>query len=380
MTQPPFIYLDYNSTGPVCAEAKAGMTAAFDPPGNPSSIHRAGRAARAIIEDAREAVASMVGAKPTDVIFTGGGTEANALALLGIARAMGCKATLCSGVEHSSVIANMTDVDSFLPVDRNGILDIVALERRLKELPAPVLVSVMLANNETGVLQPIADIARLVHAAKGYIHCDTIQAPGRMAFTLPELDVDALSLSAHKFGGPKGVGALVLRNGVRVAPLFEGGGQEKSRRSGTENVIGIAGMGAAAKAVPKVLADTHRLLALRDGVEARIVHLVPGAVIHGKGVARLPNTICISVAGVPSQTQVIGLDLAGVCVSTGSACSSGKVSLSHVLKAMGVPDEQTASAIRVSLGLETTEQDMNTFLAAYVPIVTGDSATSKMRS
>ena len=145
-------------------------------------------------------------------------------------------------------------------------------------------------------------------------------------------------------------------------------------------MIGIAGMGAAAKAVPKVLADTHRLLALRDGVEARIVQLVPGAVIHGKGVARLPNTICISVAGVPSQTQVIGLDLAGVCVSTGSACSSGKVSLSHVLKAMGVPDEQTASAIRVSLGLETTEQDMNTFLAAYVPIVTGDSATSKMRS
>jgi len=347
------------------------MSEAFDLPGNPSSIHAAGRAARSIIEDAREAVAQLVGAKPADVIFTGGGTEANALALRGIARAMGCKATLCSSVEHSSVIANMTDIDSFLPVDGNGLLDMAVLEQRLKEFPAPVLVSVMLANNETGIIQPVADIARLVHAAKGYIHCDTIQAPGRLAFSLSGLGVDALSLSAHKFGGPKGVGALVLKNGMRVTPLFEGGGQEKSRRSGTENVIGIAGMGAAAKAVPKLLAQAVQIEKLRDGIEARIVQSVPGAVIHGRPVARLGNTICVSVAGVPSQTQVIQLDLAGVCVSTGSACSSGKVSLSHVLKAMHVPDEQTAAAIRVSLGPETTEAEANAFVAAYLPIVQG---------
>jgi cysteine desulfurase len=376
MTRKPLIYLDYNATGPICSAAKEAMTTALDVPGNPSSIHGAGRAARAIIEDAREAVAALVGAKPADVIFTGSGTEANALALRGIARAMGCKAALCSDVEHSSVIANMTDIESFLGVDQYGLLDLAALERRLQELPAPVLVSVMLANNETGVIQPIADIARIVHAAKGYFHCDTIQAPGRLAFTLSGLGADALSLSAHKFGGPKGVGALVLSNALRVTPLFEGGGQEKSRRSGTENVVGIAGMGAAAKGVSSLLAEAQRIAMLRDRLEARIVQAVPGAVIHGASTQRLPNTICVSVAGVPSQNQVIQLDLAGICVSTGSACSSGKVSLSHVLKAMGVPDAQTASAIRVSLGAETTEDDMNAFLKAYVPIVTGEKSSA----
>ncbi len=380
MTRNHTIYLDHNATGPIGPEAKAAMMAAFEVSGNPSSIHQAGRAARAIIEDAREAVATLVGGKPADVIFTGSGTEANALALRGIARAMGCKTVLCSAVEHSSVIANMTDVESFLPVDGNGILDLAVLQLRLKALPAPVLVSVMLANNETGVIQPIAEIARCVHAAKGYLHCDVIQAPGRVAFSLSSLGADALSLSAHKFGGPKGVGALVLRSGMNVTPLFEGGGQEKSRRSGTENVVGIAGMGAAAIAVPKLLAAVAGTEKLRDGIEARVIQLVPGAVIHGKAVARMANTICISVAGVPSQTQVIQLDLAGVCVSTGSACSSGKVSLSHVLKAMAAPDEQIAAAIRVSLGAETTEADCNAFLAAYVPIVTLGSAHQKARS
>jgi cysteine desulfurase len=369
MTRTSFAYLDHNATGPVSAAAKAAMTAALDLPGNPSSIHAAGRAARAVVEDAREAVAGMVGAKPAEVVFTGSGTEANALALRGIARAMGCKSTLCSAVEHSSIIANMSDVDSFLPVDGNGLLNLEVFSRRLQAEQAPVLVSIMLANNETGVIQPVAEIARLVHAAKGYIHCDAIQAPGRIEFSLDGLGVDALSLSAHKFGGPKGVGALVLKPGIALTPIFEGGGQEKSRRSGTENVVGIAGMGAAAKGVGDLLRSAPRIAKLREGVEARIAQSVPSAVIHGRDVQRMPNTICVSSPGVPSQTQVIQLDLAGVCVSTGSACSSGKVSLSHVLKAMHIPDEQTASAIRVSMGADTTEADANAFLAAYLPIV-----------
>jgi cysteine desulfurase len=369
MTRPTSIYLDYNATGPIGPEARTAMSAAMEVFGNPSSIHRAGRAARAIVEDAREAVAALVRAKPADVIFTSGGTEANALAIRGMGRAMGCTAAWCSAVEHPSVIANMTDVDSFLPVDRNGVLDLDVLERRLKAATGPVLVSVMLANNETGVIEPVADIAALVHQFGGYVHCDVIQAPGRLAFTLDDLGVDALTLSAHKFGGPKGVGALVLRAGMMVAPLFEGGGQEKSRRSGTENVVGIAGLGAAAAAVPRLLADAGRLRALRDTAETRILQNVPGAVIHGRTAARLPNTICLSAPAAASQTQVIQLDLAGICVSTGSACSSGKVSLSHVLKAMGVPDAQTASAIRISLGPATTEADIDAFLSAYLPIV-----------
>jgi len=374
MTRAPLIYLDHNATGPISPAAKAAMIAAMEVAGNPSSIHSAGRAARALVEDAREAVAALAGAKPADVVFTGSGTEANALALRGIARAMGCKAVLCSAVEHPSVIANMTDVDSFLPVDRNGVLNLEVLQRRLADLPAPVLVSVMLANNETGVIQPVADIARLVHAAQGYVHCDAVQAPGRTAFSLAGLGVDALSLSAHKFGGPKGVGALVLRGGLTITPIFEGGGQEKSRRSGTENVVGIAGMGAAALDAARLLAHMPRIGKIRNGIEARIVQTTPGALIHGAGAARLPNTICISVPGIPSQTQVIQLDLAGVCVSTGSACSSGKVSLSHVLKAMGAPDEHTAAAIRVSLGSETTDAEANAFLAAYLPIVARGAA------
>lgn len=344
------------------------MTAAFDVAGNPSSIHQAGRAARAVVEDAREAVAAMVGASPANVVFTAGGTEANALALRGIARAMKCSAVWCSAIEHPSVIANMTDLDSFLPVNANGILDLNILAQRLAAHKAPVLVSVMLANNETGVIQPIAEIARLVHDAGGYVHCDTVQAPGRLAFSLADLGVDALTLSAHKFGGPKGVGALAYRTGLTITPIFEGGGQEKSRRSGTENVVGIAGFGAAAKALPKTMSHTQRLETLRNALEARIIQSIPGAVIHGKAAKRLPNTMCVSIPGVPSQTQVIQLDLAGICVSTGSACSSGKVSLSHVLKAMGVADELTASAIRVSLGPESTEADANAFLDAYIPL------------
>ncbi len=368
MTRMP-IYLDYNATTFVSPDAKAAMTAAFDVGGNPSSVHRAGRAARAVVEDAREAVAAMVGGNPAQVVFTGSGTEANALAIKGIGRAMKCTAAWCSAVEHPSVIANMTDVDSFLPVDANGLVDLKVLAARLKAQKAPVLVSVMLANNETGAIQPIAEIAALVHEAGGYLHCDTIQAPGRVAFQMKELGADAISISAHKFGGPKGVGALVYRPGLSLTPIFEGGGQEKSRRSGTENVIGIAGFGAAAKALPKILAEAPRVEKLRDAMEARIVQAVPGAVIHGKATPRLPNTMCVSAPKVSAQTQVMNLDLAGICVSTGSACSSGKVSLSHVLKAMGVADDLIANAIRVSIGPETTEADCNAFLEAYIPLV-----------
>jgi cysteine desulfurase len=284
--------------------------------------------------------------------------------------------TVCSTVEHPSVLANMSDLDSFLLVDADGVVDLAALDARLKKSAGKLLVSVMAANNETGVLQPVAEVARRVHAAGGLVHCDAIQAAGKVAVDLRALEVDALSLSAHKFGGPKGVGALVLRPGLSVAPLFEGGGQEKTRRSGTENVIGIAGFGAAAKHAGRWSAEMPRLRQLRDGLDARVVQAVPGAVVHGCAVERLANTSCLSAPGVASQTQVMQLDLAGLCVSTGSACSSGKVTLSHVLKAMGVPDEHTASAIRVSLGPATTEADVNAFLDAYIPIAVGQGAAT----
>jgi cysteine desulfurase len=368
MTRTVPIYLDYNATTPVSAEAKAAMIAAMDVAGNPSSIHRMGRAARALVEDAREEVAAMVGAKPADVIFTSGGTEANALALTGMARAMGCVGAVCATVEHPSVLANMSDLDSFIGVDADGIVDMSALAARLKKSPGKLLVSVMFANNETGVLQPVAQIARLVHDMGGLVHCDAVQAAGKAALDMATLGVDAISLSAHKFGGPKGVGALVLRGGLSVAPLFEGGGQEKARRSGTENVIGIAGFGAAAAHAATWLVAMPRVEKLRDGLEARLIQSAPGAVVHGRRAQRLANTSCLSVPGVASQTQVMQLDLAGLCVSTGSACSSGKVTLSHVLKAMGVADALTASAIRVSLGPATTEVDVNAFLDAYIPI------------
>jgi cysteine desulfurase len=328
--------------------------------GNPSSVHAAGRAARALIEDAREAVAAAIQASPAQIVFTSGGTEANALALRGLAGAG--RAVLASTVEHPSVLAHVAETD-LIPVDRSGVIDRDALERRLADGP-PALVAVMLANNETGVVQPVAEVVAIARRHGALVHCDAVQALGKMPLDFGALGVDSLSLSAHKIGGLKGVGALVLAPGVAPAAQMLGGGQERRRRAGTENTVGIAAFGAAAEEVPDLLHAMPRVRALRDGMEARL-RAAAGAAIPGAGAERLGNTTCVALAGAASETQVIALDLAGIAVSAGAACSSGKVAASHVLAAMGEPPEIANCAVRVSLGWDTTPMEIDRFLTAW---------------
>lgn len=355
-------YLDYNATAPVRSEAAEAVAAALAAGGNASSVHGPGRAARRRLEDARDAVAALVGAVPSEVVFTSGGTEANALAL----RGTGAARLLVSAVEHDSVLRNAPEA-AIVRVDGNGVVDLAALERLLRESPSGALVSVMLANNETGVIQPIAEIAHLARAHDALVHCDAVQAAGKIAVDIAALGVDMVSLSAHKLGGPQGVGALILRERVALRPLFGGGGQESGRRAGTENLPGIAGFGAAAATALLELqaGASARVAALRDRLESAVRRAAPQAVIHGAGAARLPNTSCIGLPGVAAETQVMALDLAGVAVSSGAACSSGKVRTSHVLGAMGVAAAEAGSAIRVSLGWQSTEGDVDRFLAAW---------------
>jgi cysteine desulfurase len=355
-------YLDHNATTPVRPEAVDAVAATLASVGNPSSVHGPGRAARRRLEDARDAIAALVAVAPAQVVFTSGGSEANALALLG----SGAVPAAVSAIEHDSVLRNARDA-MLIPVDRHGVVDLAALERLLGGASAPRLVSVMLANNETGVIQPVADVARLARARGALVHCDAVQAAGKIAVDMAALDVDMMSLSAHKLGGPQGVGALVLRDGVAVRPLFAGGGQERGRRAGTENLPGIAGFGAAAAAARRDLENgsSARVTALRDRLEAQLRRAAPQAVIHGSGANRLPNTSCIGLPGVAAETQVMALDLAGVAVSSGAACSSGKVRTSHVLGAMGVAPDAAGCAIRVSLGWNSSEDDVDRFLAAW---------------
>lgn len=352
----PLVYLDHNATSPLRPEARAAMIEAMAVGGNPSSVHRAGRAARALVDKARRQVAALVGARPGDVVFTSGGTEANNLAL-------GCHASgrvLVSAVEHDSVL-KARPAGGVIPVDRDGVVDLAALERQLAEAPTPALVSVMFANNETGVRQPVAEVVRLAHAAGALVHCDAVQGAGKVALDFAALGVDYLSLSAHKLGGPTGVGALIVRPGAPFASDRHGGGQESWRRAGTENVLGIAGFGAAAAAAAAGL-DVARL---RDRLEQALLAIAPQARIHGAGSPRLGNTCCLSMPGVKAETQVMALDLAGVCVSAGAACSSGKVGRSAVLAAMAVPAAVADTAIRISLGWNSSETDIDCLIAAW---------------
>jgi cysteine desulfurase len=356
----PAAYLDYNATAPVRPAAAAAVAATLEAVGNASSVHAAGRAARRRIEDARERVAALVGAAPAGVVFTSGGTEANALALTG----SGAARLLVSAVEHDSVLRNAPEAAP-IPVDRNGVVDLAALERLLGDARGePCLVSLMLANNETGVIQPVAEAAAIARTHGARLHCDAVQAAGKIAVDMIALGVDMLTLSAHKIGGPQGVGALVLRDGVTLTPLFRGGGQERGRRAGTENLPGIAGFGAAAAAALADLAAgaPARIAAQRDRLEAA---LGSQAVVHGAGAARLPNTSCIGLPGRSAEIQVMALDLAGVAVSSGAACSSGKVRASHVLGAMGLSAADAGCAIRVSLGWASSEDDVDRFVAAW---------------
>jgi cysteine desulfurase len=338
------------------------VAAALDVTGNPSSVHTAGRTARHLVETAREQIAALVGATPREVVFTSGGTEANMLAL---SPALG-DTLLVSAIEHPSVSCGgrFPAVEEF-PVTADGVIDLAMLERMLASRSRP-LVSLMLANNETGAVQPVAAAAALVHAAGGLLHVDAVQGPGRIACDFSALGADLMTLSAHKIGGPSGVGALIRREGLAVEPLIKGGGQERSARAGTENVPGIAGFGAAAAAVRTGWRDeAARVKTLRDQFESNLKTMSPKAAIFSETVERLPNTTLFAIPGLKAETAVIAFDLAGVAVSSGAACSSGKVSPSHVLAAMQVPPELARGAIRVSLGYATSDADVGMILKAW---------------
>ncbi|HEX5999740.1 MAG TPA: cysteine desulfurase family protein [Hyphomicrobiaceae bacterium] len=372
-------YLDWNATAPLRPEARAAMVAALDAAGNPSSPHAEGRRARAVVEDAREEVAALVGAKPAEVVFTSGATEANNAVL-----ACGWDGIVLTGIEHESVLAparklacdGHARVVELKAIDPRGVVEYGA--DLVDEAfacdgsdggPGPFrLLSLQLANNETGVVQPLAAVAEAARAQGLKVHTDAVQAAGRIAVDFAALGVDYLSLSAHKLGGPKGVGALVVRDGARLPAFIAGGGQERRRRAGTENVPAIAGFGAAARAAADDLASMHRVAALRDRVEAEVKAVTPGAVVVGADAERLPNTTSIALPGANAETLVIALDLAGVAVSAGAACSSGKVGASHVLEAMGLEPALARAAIRVSLGCASSARDVAAFAEAWAQV------------
>jgi cysteine desulfurase len=356
-------YLDWNATAPVRPAAAAAMAAAAAGYGNPSSVHRRGRAARHLVERSRAAVAALVRMPPEAAVFVSGGTEANHLALAGAGR----ERVLVSAVEHDSVLRAVPSVEQ-IPVDHNGVVRLEALEELLAADPRPALVSVMAANNETGVIQPVGEIAALAREHGALFHCDAVQTAGKLPLDMATLGPDFLTLSAHKLGGPPGVGALVVAEGRDVAALLRGGGQEGGRRAGTENVPGIAGFAAAAELAAAELAVYEQVRALRDALEAAIMTAAPDAVVLGAAVPRLPNTSAIAMPGVSAETQVIALDLDGVMVSAGAACSSGKVGPSHVLTAMAVAPEIAASTIRVSLGWSSTEADLDHFVRSWTAL------------
>jgi cysteine desulfurase len=368
---PDRVYLDWNATTPLRAEARNAMLAAWELIGNPSSVHAEGREARRLVEDARAALAAAVGALPRNVVFTSAGTEANALALSpglrGPSRGPVAR-LLVSAIEHASVLAGgrfPADKVGHIRVTRAGVVDLDHLKALLKDGP-PTLVSIMAANNETGALQPIAEAARIVHDAGGLLHVDAIQALGKIAFNINAVGADLATFSAHKIGGPKGVGALVVAEGLAgLEPVLRGGGQELNRRAGTENVAGIAGFSAAVKAALQALPeDTERMVTLRDRLENGIRAFV-GATIFSDDSERLPNTILFTAPGLKAETAVIGFDLEGIAVSSGSACSSGKVQPSHVLSAMGFDPAVAQGAVRLSLGWSTEPDDINRALEAW---------------
>jgi cysteine desulfurase len=355
-------YLDWNATAPLRPEARTACVAALDVVGNPSSPHAEGRKARGIIEDSREQVAALVGARPAEVVFTSGGTEANNAVL-----AAGWDTIVLAGIEHDSLLAparagKARVVD--MPVRRDGVVSLDA-PPIADGSAGRLLLSLQMANNETGVIQPVAEAASAAKALGFIVHTDAVQAAGRIPVDLRALGVDCLSLSAHKIGGPKGVGALVVHERASLPALIAGGGQERRRRAGTENVAAIAGFGAAAEAALHDLARTARVAALRDRLEVQVRAITPPAVVLGAEAHRLPNTTNIALPGTSAETLVIAFDLAGIAVSAGAACSSGKVGASHVLEAMGVDKVLARAAIRVSLGWSTTEQDVAAFVAAW---------------
>jgi cysteine desulfurase len=345
--------------------------------GNPSSVHHFGQQTKAVIDEARAAVAALIGAEPTDVVFTSGGTESDNFALRGVAEATeasGRRHLIATSIEHEAVLNTFKALarrgwrTTLLSVDQRGVVSPESLRAAITDDTA--IVSVMHANNEVGTVQPIAELAAVAHERGALMHTDAVQSAGKIPVNVKALGVDLLSLSAHKMNGPKGVGALWMRRGVRLVPVLTGGRHERSRRAGTENVAGIAGFGVAASmAARKMAAEAERLSSLRDRLERDVIRVVPGTTINGGESSRVPNTTNISFERIEAESLLIALDLAGIAVSTGSACSSGTLEPSHVLKAMGFPPHRTQNSIRFSLGQGNTDADVDRVVAALPGIV-----------
>jgi cysteine desulfurase len=374
----PRIYLDHNATTPPSPAVVDAMSEALrEVIGNASSVHAFGQQAKARLDEARSAVAALLGAEPTEIVFTGSGTESDNFAIRGVAEALeasGRRHLVASAIEHEAVLTTLKALGrrgwrtTLVPVDASGIVTPGALEAALADDTA--LVSVMHANNELGTIQPVADLARLAHARGALFHTDAVQSAGKIPVDVRALGIDLLSISAHKFHGPKGVGALWIRRGVRLLPPVTGGKQERGRRAGTENVAGIVGLGVAAReAAAKLAAEGVRLSGLRDRLEAGILEGVAGSARNGAAAPRVPNTTNISFDRTEAESLLIALDLEGIAVSTGSACSSGTLEPSHVLRAMGLSAHRTQNSIRFSLGAGTTEAEVDRLVAVLPGLV-----------
>jgi cysteine desulfurase len=367
----PMVYLDHNATTPMRPAVRDVLYARLAQPANASSVHRHGREARKVIEQARADVAALTGVPANWVVFTSGGTEANNLAL----SANGVSALVVSAVEHDSVLAparamaHARETETVLiPVSGEGVVDLAGLEDILAQVNGRALVSVMLDNNETGTVQPLTEVSRIARHHGALVHGDAVQAAGKRSVDMTALGLDMMTLSAHKMGGPQGVGALIADPAIGFARRLLGGGQEFGRRAGTENVASIAAFGQACRLAVQEPVDWPRIARLRDGLERRITEQAPDARIFAAGGDRLPNTTSLAMPGVGSETQVMALDLDGISISAGSACSSGKVTPSHVLQAMGIDEAEAKTAIRISLGWTSTETDIDTFVDAWLRI------------
>jgi cysteine desulfurase len=375
----PRFYFDHNATTPPDpAVIEAVERALRDEFGNPSSVHHFGQRAKALLDEARSAVAELIGAEPTEIVFTSGGTEADNLALRGAAEAVASaghrRHLIASSIEHEAVLNTIKALtrggwtSTLLPVDQSGVVSPAALASAIT--PGTAIVSVMHANNEIGTIQRIADLSAIAHEHGALVHTDAVQSIGKIPVDVRTLGVDLLSLSAHKFNGPKGAGALWIRRGTRLVSTMTGGKHERNRRGGTENVPGIAGLGVAARlARTKLASESARVAALRDRLERGILERVPGTAVNGAGSPRVPNTTNVSFDGVEAESLLIALDLEGFAVSTGSACSSGTLEPSHVLRAMGLPAHRTQNSIRFSLGMNNDEAQVDALLAKLPAVV-----------
>jgi len=357
-------YLDYNATAPIRSEVIDLVTKVMREVGNASSVHGHGRAARKYVEDARIQVAALCSVDPEQVIFTSGATEATNAALCHFKD----QKTLISTIEHPAVVDSLPNAVT-IPVTTDGIIDMEAYHKLLNDGQSPALVSVMLINSETGVIQPIAEMAKIAHEKGALFHTEIVQGAGRIDINLNKLGVDYMSLSAHKFAGPQGVGALILRQGLDAPKFMRGGGQEKNCRAGTHNTAGISGMGLAAQMAVDGMAAYQKIGVMRDNLEKRLKQISDKAVIYGENAPRICNTTNVGVSGLPAQTQMMALDLDGISVSSGSACSSGSFKPSHVLMAMGVSEEDAKCALRISMGWNTTSSDIENFIKSWSKII-----------